>query len=62
MAARSIHALEQWYNGKIDEVAIFNVALEEDDIQTIMEKGLNESLGRLIRILGVSCPAPRKNL
>ena len=43
----SIHALEQWYDGKIDEVAIFNVALEEDDIQTIMEKGLNEALGRL---------------
>ena len=43
----SIHALEQWYNGQIDEVAIFNVALDEDDIQTIMEKGLNEALGRL---------------
>ena len=43
----SIHALEQWYKGKIDEVAIFNVALDEDDIQTIMGKGLNEALGRL---------------
>ena len=47
IGAWSIRALEQWYNGKIDEVAIFNVALEEDDIQTIKEKGLNEALGRL---------------
>ncbi len=29
-------------NGAIDEVAIFNVLLEEDDILNIMEKGLEE--------------------
>ena len=33
------------YNGLIDEVAIFNVALEEEDIQDITEKGLEAALG-----------------
>jgi len=32
-------------NGIIDEVALFNVTLDEQDIQTIMSKGLKESLG-----------------
>jgi hypothetical protein len=31
-------------NGVIDDVAIFNVALEAADIQTIMDKGLKETL------------------
>ncbi len=33
-----------YFDGMIDEVAIFNVALEEQDIQTLMNKGLKESL------------------
>ena len=31
--------------GVIDEVAIFNAVLEEEDIQAIMEQGLEEALG-----------------
>ena len=35
-----------WYfNGLIDEVAIFNVELAEEDIQTIMDKGLERASG-----------------
>ena len=35
-----------WYfNGLIDEVAIFNVELTEEDIQTIMNKGLERASG-----------------
>jgi len=30
-----------YFDGMIDEVAIFNVALEEEDIQTLMNEGLN---------------------
>ena len=30
-----------WFGGIIDEVAIFNIKLEEQDIQTIMNKGLS---------------------
>ena len=33
-----------FFNGIIDEVAIFNATLEEEDIQTLMNKGLKESL------------------
>ena len=33
-----------FFNGIIDEVAIFNVALEEEDIQTLMNNGLEESI------------------
>lgn len=32
-------------SGIIDDVAIFNVALEEEDIQTIMNQGLERALG-----------------
>ena len=32
-------------NGIVDEVAIFNVALEEEDIQDIMDNGLEKALG-----------------
>lgn len=39
------HSGDLPYNGLIDEVAIFNVGLEEEDIQTIMDKGLEDSLG-----------------
>jgi hypothetical protein len=34
-----------FYTGAIDEVAVFNVALAEDDIKTIMESGLQDTLG-----------------
>jgi len=33
------------YSGLIDEVAIFNVALEEEDILTLMKKGTGPALG-----------------
>ncbi len=33
-----------FFDGIIDEVAIFNAALEEEDIQTLMNTGLKESL------------------
>jgi len=32
------------FSGIIDDVAIFNVALEEEDIQTLMDTGLNETI------------------
>ncbi len=35
----------EFYNGFIDEVAIFNVALAEGDIKTIMSQGLSRALG-----------------
>jgi hypothetical protein len=34
-----------YFNGLIDEVAIFNVALEQEDIQDIMDKGLERASG-----------------
>ncbi len=34
-----------YFNGVIDEVAIFNVELEEEDIQTIMNDGLERASG-----------------
>lgn len=37
--------LARVFSGLIDEVAIFNVALEEGDIQAIMNKGLERALG-----------------
>jgi len=33
------------FNGFIDEVAVFNVALEEGDILTLMNKGMEQALG-----------------
>ena len=33
----------EWYSGLLDEVAIFSVALTEDDIKSIMEKGLESA-------------------
>ena len=36
---------ERIFNGLIDEVAIFNVALEKADIKAIMDKGLAVALG-----------------
>jgi hypothetical protein len=35
----------EFFAGIVDEVAIFNVALSEDDIQNIMTKGLESALG-----------------
>ncbi len=33
----------EWYSGLLDEVAIFSVALTEDDIKNIMKKGLESA-------------------
>ncbi len=33
------------FPGLIDEVGIFNVALQEEDIKLIMEEGLEKALG-----------------
>jgi hypothetical protein len=38
-------ATGNWYTGVMDDVAIFQMALEEDDIKKIMNDGLLESLG-----------------
>jgi hypothetical protein len=38
------NARPEWYSGLLDEVAIFNVALNKDDIKAIMNKGLEEGL------------------
>ena len=35
---------QQHFNGIVDEVAIFNVALTEDDLKTLMTKGLSDTL------------------
>ena len=44
----------RWFlNAAIDEVALFNTVLTEDDINRIM----NEGLGRALGIIGVSSPA-----
>ena len=34
-----------WYTGAMDEVAIFHAALEDDDIETIMNDGLGKTMG-----------------
>jgi len=40
------NAAPSWlFNGIIDEVAIFNVALEEEDIQATMTQGLERAIG-----------------
>ena len=43
--AKTIAGNVSFFEGLIDDVAIFNVALTEDDIQTIMAKGLAKALG-----------------
>ena len=35
---------QQHFNGILDEIAIFNIALTEDDIKTIMTEGLERTL------------------
>lgn len=37
-------ASSHWWKGKLDEVAVFNRALDEDEINMIMEKGLVASM------------------
>lgn len=44
-------AFSDFHNGMIDDVALFNVALTEQDLQTIMNKGLKESLGMVAVVL-----------
>ena len=39
-----------YFVGTIDEVAIFNKVLSEDDMQTIMEHGLSDTLGGLATV------------
>lgn len=39
-----------YFVGIIDEAAIFNVALGEDDLKTIMEHGLSDTLGGLASV------------
>lgn len=55
---------DQCFQGLIDEVAIFAAALEQEDIQTIMENGLNAATGRtsidVIGKLAVTWGAIRK--
>ena len=35
----------RFFDGLMDDAALFNVALSEDDIKTLMEKGLAPELG-----------------
>jgi hypothetical protein len=39
------HAVSSLFNGFIDEVAFFNEALSQEDIVTIMNEGLEETIG-----------------
>lgn len=41
-----------WFAGIIDEVAVFNVALADGDIQTLTDKGLKESLSAAVDLSG----------
>ena len=41
--------------GAVDEVAVFNVALEEEDIKDSMEKGME-------RVLGIAAVSPSDKL
>ena len=38
-------AFSDFHRGLIDEVSLFNVALSDQDLQTVISRGLNESLG-----------------
>ena len=43
----------EFWQGRIDEVAIFNIALTEDDVKNFMENGLNAlSVSRLGKLAG----------
>lgn len=35
----------QWANGTLDDIAFFNVALSQEDIQSIMKNGISSALG-----------------
>ena len=48
IGCQTMHGL--FFEGIIDEVAIFNAALEEKDIQTLMNKGLKEWLKNPIAV------------
>jgi len=41
-----------YYNGSLDDVALFNVALSEDDIKSIVSDGLEEVLGLAVSGVG----------
>jgi concanavalin A-like lectin/glucanase superfamily protein len=50
--------LDNWFNGSVDEVAIFNVVLTQDDVKSIMTEGLKmgaavSSAGKLIATWGL---------
>ena len=44
IGATFLHQWGQYYSGVFDEVAFFNLALTEDDIQTLMTRGLKSAL------------------
>lgn len=44
IGATFLHQWGQYYSGVFDEIAFFNLALTEDDIQTLMTKGLKSAL------------------
>jgi len=41
-----------WFAGTIDEVAVFNVALKDADIQNLVDKGLKDSLLTAVELSG----------
>ena len=44
IGSASTAAPRELFNGDLDEIAIFNVVLSEDDINEIIENGLNDTL------------------
>ena len=35
----------EYFNGLIDDIGIFNVALTEDDVRNIMKNGIGKAIG-----------------
>ena len=44
IGATFLHQWGQYYSGQFDEIAFFNLALTEDDIKTLMTRGLKSAL------------------
>ena len=44
IGATFLHQWGQYYSGQFDEIAFFDVALTEDEIKTLMTRGLKSAL------------------
>ena len=45
IGGRSLASPGEWFLGTVDEAAIFDVALDQEDIEDIMSNGLAEAVG-----------------